>query len=85
MTTVDHRTLEHQADRIEGVLASHKITARVWGGAVLPRFCRYQLTFASATDAPSAPTTNNGILALATALGCLLILAAAAIAIRLPN
>lgn len=42
--TIDRRLLEHQADRIEGVLAAHRITGRVWGGAVLPRFCRYQLT-----------------------------------------
>lgn len=43
-TTPDRRALDHQADRIEAVLASHKISGRVWGGVVLPRFCRYQLT-----------------------------------------
>jgi len=42
-----------------------------------------QTATATATDAPAA--TNNGILALATILCCLLILAAAAIAIRLPD
>jgi S-DNA-T family DNA segregation ATPase FtsK/SpoIIIE len=51
--TVSHRSMEHQADRIETVLASHKISARVWGGVVLPRFCRYQLTFASGTRVDS--------------------------------
>lgn len=39
---------------------------------------------ATASASPTA-STNNGILALATILCCLLILAAAAIAIRLPN
>lgn len=51
--TVNHRSMEHQADRIEAVLASHKISARVWGGVVLPRFCRYQLTFTSGTRVDS--------------------------------
>lgn len=45
-----------------------------------------QTATATVTDAPNAPAaTNNGILALATILCCLLILAAAAIAIRLPR
>lgn len=51
--TVSHRAMEHQADRIEAVLASHKISARVWGGVVLPRFCRYQLTFSTGTRVDS--------------------------------
>jgi S-DNA-T family DNA segregation ATPase FtsK/SpoIIIE len=35
--------LHFQADRIEMVLASHKVPARVTGGAVTPRLVRYQL------------------------------------------
>lgn len=38
------RRLEMQADRIEMVLASHKVMGRVWGGQVTPRFVRFQLT-----------------------------------------
>jgi len=42
-----HDILDQQADLIEQVLAAHKIPARVWGGAVTPRFVRYQLTTAA--------------------------------------
>lgn len=38
------RTLEMQADRIEAVLARHKVAGRVNGGTVTPRFIRFQLT-----------------------------------------
>ena len=38
------KTLELQANQIEAVLASHRILGRVWGGAVTPRFIRFQLT-----------------------------------------
>jgi len=38
------RLLNFQADRIELVLASHKVPARVTGGTVTPRFVRFQVT-----------------------------------------
>jgi S-DNA-T family DNA segregation ATPase FtsK/SpoIIIE len=38
------RALHFQADRIEMVLASHKVPARVTGGIVTPRLVRYRLT-----------------------------------------
>ncbi|MCS7178291.1 MAG: DNA translocase FtsK, partial [Anaerolineae bacterium] len=37
------RMLEYQADRIEAVLAHHKIPARVTGGTVTPRWVRFQV------------------------------------------
>ena len=37
------QTLHYQADRIEMVLASHKVQARVTGGKVTPRLVRFQL------------------------------------------
>ena len=43
------RQLEMQADRIESVLASHRVPARVWGGSVTPRTVRFQLTTAIGT------------------------------------
>ncbi len=43
------QVLEMQADRIESVLASHRIPARVWGGTVTPRTVRFQLTTALGT------------------------------------
>jgi S-DNA-T family DNA segregation ATPase FtsK/SpoIIIE len=41
--------LNHQADVIESVLAAHKIQGKVWGGAVTPRFVRFDLTTALGT------------------------------------
>jgi S-DNA-T family DNA segregation ATPase FtsK/SpoIIIE len=38
-----------QADRIEAVLASHRVAGRVWGGQVTPRFIRFQVTTALGT------------------------------------
>ena len=35
--------LEYQADRIEAVLAHHKVPARVTGGTVTPRWIRFQV------------------------------------------
>lgn len=37
------RTLDMQADRIEAVLARHKVAARVQGGAVTPRYVQFEL------------------------------------------
>lgn len=44
MTPPDRALLDAQADRIEAVLASHRVIVRVWGGSITPRFVRYQLT-----------------------------------------
>lgn len=38
------RVLHYQADRIEMVLASHKVPSRVLGGTVTPRLVRYQVS-----------------------------------------
>jgi DNA segregation ATPase FtsK/SpoIIIE, S-DNA-T family len=43
------RQLEMQSDRIEAVLASHKVTGRVWGATITPRFIRFQVTTAMGT------------------------------------
>ena len=37
------RLLEYQAERIEMVLASHKVASHVYRGAVTPRFVRFEL------------------------------------------
>ena len=37
------RTLEMQADRIEEVLARHKVSSRVSGGTVTPRYVRFHI------------------------------------------
>jgi S-DNA-T family DNA segregation ATPase FtsK/SpoIIIE len=38
-----------QSDRIEAVLASHKVAGRVWGATITPRFIRFQVTTAMGT------------------------------------
>jgi S-DNA-T family DNA segregation ATPase FtsK/SpoIIIE len=40
---MERQLLEHQADRIETVLASHRIPVRVYGGTVAPHAIRFQL------------------------------------------
>ncbi len=42
-STVSRDYLNHQADRIEHVLASHRVPVRVSGGAVTSRWIRYDL------------------------------------------
>ncbi len=42
----DRRILNQQADRIEAVLAQHKVQARVSGGTVTPNLVRFNLTLA---------------------------------------
>ena len=37
------QVLEFQANRIETVLAQHKVNARVTGGLVSPRYVRFQV------------------------------------------
>ncbi|NOZ48932.1 MAG: DNA translocase FtsK [Chloroflexi bacterium] len=46
---MQHRRLNRQADIIETVLESHKVQGRVLGGAVTPRFVRYDLSAALGT------------------------------------
>ncbi len=68
--------LEYQADRIEAVLAHHKIPARVTGGTVTPRWIRFQVgpalgariasitglaeELAAALDAPTVRVARQG-------------------------
>ncbi|MFN3763010.1 MAG: DNA translocase FtsK, partial [Anaerolineae bacterium] len=70
------RMLEYQADRIEAVLAHHKIPARVTGGTVTPRWIRFQVApalgarigaitglaeeLAAALDAPTVRVARQG-------------------------
>lgn len=63
---INRQYMEVQADRIEMVLASHRVPVRVDGGAVLPRWLRFNLT-----PAPQTRIRNVRNLAeeLALALG----------------
>ena len=42
-TAITREYLDYQADRIERLLASHRVPVRVAGGAVTPRWIRYEL------------------------------------------
>jgi S-DNA-T family DNA segregation ATPase FtsK/SpoIIIE len=66
MSSPSHDTLNFQADRIERVLASHRVPVRVHGGSVTPRWVRFLLT-----PAPGAKvsTVRNLSEELALALG----------------
>jgi len=70
------KKLEFQADRVEAVLALHKVPARVTGGTVTPRWVRFQVLpalgakiskikglseeLAAALDAPSCRVSRRG-------------------------
>ncbi len=70
------RMLEYQADRIEAVLAQHRVPGRVTGGTVAPRWIRFQVLpamgariatiknlseeLAAALDAPSVRVARRG-------------------------
>jgi S-DNA-T family DNA segregation ATPase FtsK/SpoIIIE len=70
------KMLDYQADRIEAVLAQHKLPARVAGGTVTPRWVRFQVfpamgarisrikglseELAAAVDAPSCRVARQG-------------------------
>jgi S-DNA-T family DNA segregation ATPase FtsK/SpoIIIE len=49
MSVASRRLLELQADRIEMVLASHKVAGRVWGGSVSPRLVTFDVSPALGT------------------------------------
>jgi S-DNA-T family DNA segregation ATPase FtsK/SpoIIIE len=53
------RQLDLQADRIETLLASHNIRARVWGGTVLPRTVRFALTTSLDTKIKKLSSLSN--------------------------
>ena len=70
------KMLEYQADRIEAVLARHKVPGRVAGGTLTPRWVRFKVfpalgsrisrikglseEFAAAVDAPSCRVARKG-------------------------
>ncbi|HEY66484.1 MAG TPA: DNA translocase FtsK [Caldilineae bacterium] len=60
------RRLEMEAAQIEAVLRSHRIPGRVWGGTVLPRVIRFELTTAMGTRVRQI---NNLAEEIAMALG----------------
>ncbi|MBI5081103.1 MAG: DNA translocase FtsK, partial [Chloroflexi bacterium] len=65
-STITREYLEFQSDRIEAVLASHKIPVRVHGGAVAPRWIRFHFTAAPSAKLNSIRNLSEEI---AMALG----------------
>src|SRR5688572_28046806 len=66
MSSPSQDTLNFQADRIERVLASHRVPVRVHGGSVTPRWVRFLLTPALGAK---VSTVRNLSEELAMALG----------------
>ena len=66
MSDISREYLEFQSDRIEAVLASHKIPVRVHGGAVAPRWIRFHFTAAPSAKLNSIRNLSEEI---ALALG----------------
>lgn len=64
--SITREYLEFQSDRIEAVLASHKIPVRVHGGAVAPRWLRFHFTAAPSAKLNSIRNLSEEI---AMALG----------------
>lgn len=65
-TKTSREYLEYQADRIESVLAAHRVPARVAGGAVSPRWLRYEV---AAGASARIATVRNLSEEIALALG----------------
>jgi len=65
-SSITREYLEFQSDRIEAVLASHKIPVRVHGGAVAPRWIRFHFTAAPSAKLNSIRNLSEEI---AMALG----------------
>lgn len=57
--------LNAQADKIEQILWSHGLVARVWGGVVTPRLVRFNLTLAPGVIGRSTSSSLHRLTALA--------------------
>jgi DNA segregation ATPase FtsK/SpoIIIE-like protein len=77
--------LESQADKIEAVLALNKVPARVTGGAVTPRWIRFQV-FPAAEAALSSIGNVDGVLSAAIGTpGCRMLHRGAVATVEVPR
>lgn len=79
------KKLEFQADRIETVLATHKIAARVTGGTVTPRWVRFQVLPAVGAKISKIRGLSEELAAALDAPNCRVSRRGAAVAIEVPR
>ena len=79
------KKLEFQADRIEAVLALHKVPARVTGGTVTPRWIRFQVLPAVGAKISKIKNLSEELAAALDAPSCRVSRRGAAVAIEVPR
>ncbi len=77
--------LEFQSDRIEAVLAVHKVPARVTGGTVTPRWVRFQVLPAVGTKISKIKRLSEEMAAALDAPNCRVSRRGAAVAVEVPR
>ena len=79
------KKLEFQADRIEAVLALHKVPARVTGGTVTPRWVRFQVLPAVGAKISKIRGLSEELAAALDASSCRVSRRGAAVAVEVPR
>ncbi|MBL7063271.1 MAG: DNA translocase FtsK [Anaerolineae bacterium] len=79
------KKLEFQADRIEAVLALHKVPARVTGGTVTPRWVRFQVLPAVGAKISKIKNLSEELAAALDAPSCRVSRRGAAVAVEVPR
>ena len=79
------RKLEFQADRIEAVLSSHGVPARVTGGTVTPRWIRFQVLPAVGAKISKIKGLSEELAAALDAPNCRVSRRGAAVAVEVPR
>jgi S-DNA-T family DNA segregation ATPase FtsK/SpoIIIE len=79
------RQLEFQSDRIEAVLALHKVPARVTGGTVTPRWVRFQVLPAVGAKISKIKGLSEELAAALDAHSCRVSRRGAAVAVEVPR
>ncbi len=79
------KKLEFQADRIEAVLALNKVSARVTGGTVTPRWIRFQVLPAVGAKISKIKGLSEEMAAALNASNCRVSRRGAAVAVEVPR
>jgi len=79
------KKLEFQADRIEAVLAVHKVPARVTGGTVTPRWVRFQVLPVVGAKISKIKGLSEELAAALDASSCRVSRRGAAVAVEVPR
>ncbi|MGD2144580.1 MAG: DNA translocase FtsK, partial [Anaerolineae bacterium] len=80
-----HEKLDFQADRIETVLRTHRISARVTGGTVTPRWVRFQVLPAVGTRISKIRGLSEELAAALNTSNCRVARRGAALDVEIPR